>query len=641
MFFLNLTAAEFLTLLGALGGFITALYLLDRSKRKKIVSTLRFWTPALTAEEQQSRRQMREPWSLVLQLASLVLLLLAIAQLQWGNRQRRGRDHVVLLDTSSWAAERTSQGMLLDREKEAARQYLSTRPPRDRVMLVRADALATPVTPFTSDRAQLLNAMNQSAPGFSALNIEQALSLARQAQSWSGGQAGEIVYIGPKLIGENNSEPPAAPNLRTITVPSARENCGIRRIGVKRSDEDADSWQATVTLRNYGRQRRTLRLRTRFAGTAFAPRIFTLNPGEEIAAEYSFTTNTAGQLFSAIEPGDNLPSDDHAALELPRSGLLTVAVYTNRPEVLRPLLEANHRLSVKFFSPAEFNPKPSADVMLLDQMAPPTQPEMASLWIEPPKEASPLPVKGVVRDAVIKTWHSGTFLGAGLHAKEAHIPSAEVFQTFEGDVPVGSVSEGPAVVARTSNASRPKLAVIGFDPLNGQLRFEVTTPLLFANLLRWLSPEAFRILDVTAGRVGAATVTLDPNERTDHLRIRDEKGFAVPFTARDQNLQLFASRPSIVRIVSGDRERVLSLTLPDVAEFEWKPPANAAAGLPPVAGFVANAVDLWQWLALLASLALFIEWMLFGRSRVWRRRPAVPGPVRARSAQREKELVSK
>ena len=40
--------------------------------------------------------------------------------------------------------------------------------------------------------------------------------------------------------------------------------------------------------------------------------------------------------------------------------------------------------------------------------------------------------------------------------------------------------------------SVPKTAVIGFDPLEGDLKFELTTPLLFADLLRWLSPEAFR-----------------------------------------------------------------------------------------------------------------------------------------------------
>src|SRR3954468_23519889 len=99
MFFLNLTAGEFLVLFSALSGLIAALYLLDRARRKKIVSTLRFWTPALGIEERQSRKRMHEPWSLVLQLVSLLLLLLSIGELHWGTRERSGRDHVLLLDT--------------------------------------------------------------------------------------------------------------------------------------------------------------------------------------------------------------------------------------------------------------------------------------------------------------------------------------------------------------------------------------------------------------------------------------------------------------------------------------------------------------------------------------------------------------
>ncbi len=642
MFFLNLTAGEFLTLLGVLGGFITALYLLDRTKRKKLVSTLRFWTPALTAEEQQSRKRMREPLSLVLQLVSLLLLLLAIAQLQWGARERMGRDHVLLLDTSSWSAERIGNGMLLDREKMLARRYLASVPARDRVLLARVDGLATPVTSFTPDRVQLVNGLNESAPGFSALNIEQALSFARQAQSWSGGRQGEIVYIGPKLIDDAASIPAKLPNLRTIPVDVSRENCGIRRIGVKRSEEDANSWQATVTLKNYGSVRRTLRLKTQFAGTVFGPRVFAMAPGEEAAAEYNFTTNTAGQLVAEIEPGDNLASDDRAVLELPRNGMLKIAVYTNRPEVLRPLLEANHRVTVKFFAPAEYAANPAADIVILDHIAPAERPKIASLWIEPPQENSPLPIKAVVADAVMKTWHSETPLGIGLHAKEARIHTAQVFQTFEGDVPVGSVAEGPIVVARPSSAtSKAKIAVIGFDPLDGELKFEVTTPLLFANLLRWLSPDAFRTLDITAGRVGADTVTLDPKERADRIHLNDERGFAVPFTIRDQTLQLFASRPSIVHILSDDRDRVLSLTLPDVAEFEWKPPANTAIGLPTATRFTPSAIDLWEWLALLGAGGLFIEWMLFGRQRVLKWRKAKRSPSRIHVPDHESELVSK
>ncbi|HEY3454294.1 MAG TPA: BatA domain-containing protein, partial [Bryobacteraceae bacterium] len=117
MFFLNLTAAEFFGLLAVLGGAITALYLLDRTKRKKIVSTLRFWVDANRVQDQRSRKRMREPWSLILQLLGLLLLLLAAAQLQWGSRERRGRDHVLLVDTSAWSAQRAGTGNLLDREK--------------------------------------------------------------------------------------------------------------------------------------------------------------------------------------------------------------------------------------------------------------------------------------------------------------------------------------------------------------------------------------------------------------------------------------------------------------------------------------------------------------------------------------------
>ncbi len=646
MFFLNLTAGEFLALLGALSGLITTLYLLDRTRRKKVVSTLRFWSPALGAEQQQSRKRVREPWSLLLQLVSLLLLLLAIAQLEWGTREGRGRDHVILLDTSSWSAERGSDETVLDREKEAAQQYVAALPARDRVMLVRADALAAPATPFTADREQVDRAIRESTPAFSALNIAQALSFAQQARGWAGGQQGNLVYVGPKLVEnswvDNDTAALKLDNLRVIPVASSRDNCGIRGITVRRGEDEASSWMSTVTLKNYGSKRRLIHLRVQFAGTVFAPRALTLRPGEETAAQYTFVTNTAGTLSAAIDPHDSLPADDQASLELPGSGLLKVAAFTSRPEVLRPLLEANRRLSVKFISPAAYVAKPAADIMLLDQFAPPEQasPKLPSLWIEPPGEGSPLPIKSMVHGGLIKTWQTDAGIGTGLHAKGALIPRAEVFETFEGDQPVASIAEGPVVVLRTSHAL-PKEAVIGFDPLSGAMRFEVTTPLLFANLLRYLSPEAFRTIEITAGRVGTATVTLDKSENPDTLRVTDEKGFAVPFTVRNQMLELFASRPSIVRVLSEDRDRVLSLTLPDVAEIEWNPSQSISTGVPARRRFVGTATDLWQWLAILGGLGLLAEWLLFGRRRFLTRRTTQPVPAH-RSVPRPKgELVSK
>ena len=68
-------------------------------------------------------------------------------------------------------------------------------------------------------------------------------------------------------------------------------------------------------------------------------------------------------------------------LRLPTSGALRVAVFTPRVEALRPLFEANHRLSVKFIPPSGYVPDPHADVVVLDQFAPPSLPKPAALLV--------------------------------------------------------------------------------------------------------------------------------------------------------------------------------------------------------------------------------------------------------------------
>jgi hypothetical protein len=302
------------------------------------------------------------------------------------------------------------------------------------------------------------------------------------------------------------------------------------------------------------------------------------------------------------------------------------------------LFAANWRLNVEYLRPDEYaaisgTTKMNADLVVIDRFAPSTAPKVASLWIMPVKGASPLPVKTLVNDAPITNWHGETALGAGLHAKEARLRNAEIFETFAGDTAVASVNAGPVVVARAATASHPKMAVVGFDPLSPELKFEITTPLLFANLLHWLSPESFRTIELSAGSVGGASVTLDPSERADHIRVVDAQGVPVPFTVRSNTLQFFASNPTIAHVISDNQERVLSLTLPDVAEKEWSPAANVTRDLPPMSGFLPSAVDLWKWLALAGALCLLAEWIIFGQQRRFRfGKPATLGQGNAAQA---------
>src|SRR3954454_7794340 len=103
----------------------------------------------------------------------MALLVVAIAQLRLGSPAQAGRDHVIVPGSSSWMAGRSGDRTLMEVARDRARQYLKALPGRDRVLLLRADGLATPATAFEIDRKKVEKAIAASQPGSTALNLDQ------------------------------------------------------------------------------------------------------------------------------------------------------------------------------------------------------------------------------------------------------------------------------------------------------------------------------------------------------------------------------------------------------------------------------------------------------------------------------------
>lgn len=120
MFLFNLSIAEFLALFTAVSSFVVMLYLLDRSRRRHVVATLRFWSQSDLPSRRKHRRRIQQPWSLILQLLAILMLLLAIGQLRIGSPDRSSRDHVLLLDASAWMGATEAGGRPLIAEARAA-----------------------------------------------------------------------------------------------------------------------------------------------------------------------------------------------------------------------------------------------------------------------------------------------------------------------------------------------------------------------------------------------------------------------------------------------------------------------------------------------------------------------------------------
>ena len=301
MFLFNLSLPEFLALFSALSGVVVALYLLDRVKKKHTVASLRFYTVLDKAPQYRHRRKLQQPWSLLLQLVSLTLLLLALAQLRLGSPDRYSNDHVLILDSSAWMAARSGDGRLMDQARAAAKSYLKALPANDRVMLVRADALATPVTQFESDRLALQRAIDETQPGAAVLNIGQALAFAEQTQKLHAQRAGDIVFVGAgRIPADAGAAPSIPPNFRLISINGPSENSGIRKLTMRRSPSNADTWDIFVAVKNYGNRPRSLPLVILFGGAPVGTRRFDLAPGAEDTATFHYATRAAGWIEARL-----------------------------------------------------------------------------------------------------------------------------------------------------------------------------------------------------------------------------------------------------------------------------------------------------------------------------------------------------
>ncbi len=399
------------------------------------------------------------------------------------------------------------------------------------------------------------------------------------------------------------------PNFRFISIAGSNEHAGLRKVTVRRAANDPDAWEIFVAAKNYGAKPRSVPLGVQFGGAPVGTRTFRLDPGAEENATFRFKTRAAGMLEARLLTSDVFEQDHHATLELPARKLLPVTVYSSEPDLLKPVFTAIPGIQAAFLAPSRYDGSIRNGIVLFDRFAPPSPPALPSIWVEPLPDKSPVPVRSTEKNIKLKAWRADHPLGAGLRAKDFDFASAEIFRPDPGDIVIAQSDSGALAVARPAE---PKLVVLGFHPLRAGMKYELATPLLFANIIRWIAPDVFRSWELTAGTVGTVDAELDTETDPSMIHVVTEDGKTLPFSVQGKNVRFFAADAGMVRVLTGDRELVYSLTLPQPGDAVWKP-SQGKRGLPARAPLESSARDIWQWLALLGAIGLLIDWILFGR----------------------------
>ena len=300
MGFLNLTIVEFLAIVLPLASVMVALYFYDRSRKRRLVSTLRFWPQRPDPPMVTRRRKLQQPLSLLLQLLALLLLLLAIADLRFGGDAGSARHHVILLETSAWmrATAADSSQTLMDIARDRARAYLRAIPANEPVMLVRADGNPAPATVFTTGRQELDKAIEDSEPGWTAADLDSALKVAGSAlklglgtsDTGSPPSAGEVAYIGSGRVMTADATGASVPHFRFIDLGAEVADQGITHFAAQRLADDPSRWEVVTGVRNDSTQQQPVQVDFTFEGRALGNKAATLAPGA--AREFSFRIRT-------------------------------------------------------------------------------------------------------------------------------------------------------------------------------------------------------------------------------------------------------------------------------------------------------------------------------------------------------------
>jgi hypothetical protein len=617
MNWLALSPLEIAAVWAALAAVALWLYLHHRRPQHRKVSTLRFWV-SVQPISQPRRRKLREPWAFLAQILFLLLLVLALANPRWGSAIQ-GRSVAIVLDTSIWAqAHPAGEPAWMDRERAEALRVLDSLPGGDRVLLLRAEADAPPILPFTTDRAALRRAILNAQPSSIAADLPRALEVGRAALGGTG--RGLLVYVGPGLVDaeqargldEFRAEVESSDNrggqpqflARLVGDWASLQNRGITRLSLRRDAAQPDRWRLLTQLKNYSKEKSDVLLEFSVNGQAIGRHKVSLASEALANAEDEFTWDQGGMLQAEISPSDALQADDRAIVNIPTFRTVRVAVFADNASPfatdLLGVLSSNPYVQAQIL-PAELGANISPDIAIYQGVNPPGRPDFNSIWF-----LSGAPIAGS-RPLRVTGWNSQHPATRWVRTRDISVRNSAALKVQPGDT-VLAYTEGdppaPLILAREQEGRR--ILIIGFNPHDSNFPLESAFPLLMAGSVEWMTHSVDEVADsLSAGEIdlpGPASKIVAPS------------GSDVPFAHQGADVHFLASETGMYRIVAPSGEKTIAVNPPALpAQRVQLTPAEAAEierePLPP------PAWDLWRWLALLAIVALWLEWWLYYAAR--------------------------
>lgn len=504
MTFAGLSLAQLLGVFGVAAALTTALYILKLRRRTVPVPFVNLWEKILRDKEATSLfSRLKRLLSLFVQLALLLLLALALGDPRRGALSVRGRNLVVLLDTSASMQASDVGPSRLAEAKHEVQKIIRGLGGADRMLIARMDASVTSLGPMSGDTSELERELEGAVATDTRVDFARALRFA--TDTLRGLENPEIVVVSDGRVGEavdGSGKVRLGDDVKLTYLPvgASARNVGITQFSVRRYPLDKSRYEVMLEVTNTGPEEESIELSLFGDGTIVDLTKLRLKAGERLPRFYPNLSGASRTLEAKIRPLDGsqdaLATDDHAYALLPERRRAKVLVVTPGNTYLEAALLLDEYLDVSFETPEAYAARPSSaarpDVVVFDGATPAAPPKTHAIYIDPRGPGSPVKSDKVLdrpgfdridRKHPIVRWTA---------LDDVNVARGHKLVPGPNDKVVGASVDGPILVAGQRDGF--KFVALGFDVRESDLPLRVAWPLFLMNCINDFTDEDARYI---------------------------------------------------------------------------------------------------------------------------------------------------
>jgi hypothetical protein len=597
---------------------IIALYILKIRRRRQMVPTLMFWDQIFQDTAPRSLwRRLRHWLSLLMQLAMVLLLTLALADLVYSSESNRPKHWILILDQSASMQATDGRPTRLDEIKEIAHGVIRSMRVRDQATLIAAGTQPTIVCGRTYHQPTLHKAVEGLRSIDAPSRLPEGLRLAESVEVADEEDRCIVLLTdggGELQVGEGLSD-----SVLVYRSGGRSDNVAITAFAVRPRADNPLELQGMLRAANFSDTETDVEIQLTRDGDIVDAISMKLGAGEEDLRTFQLVHSAGHILQAELSHSDMLTVDNRAKAILPPIQKKQVVLVSKGNLFLECVLAAHPWMEVQRVSPNDYpSLEEKADILVFDEFVPDRLPIKPCLFVHPLTDSDLWSIGEELKNPLVSN------ISEGDESKLLHHVNIENV-TFRRarSVKVNSISKGECKTLISSfenpllvrwSAASPAVVLLSVDINQSDLPWRTAFPILAQNTLNYLAGQ---IAEPVSAYFTGQTASL--HVRAKHADATDAYGKAVPVVIEDHRLMVGpVSTTGLVKVKADESTIDLAFNLTDKSESDIRQtPASESKNtnrLP-----LSASTWSWPWWVILVMVAIgfsTVEWCLHQRRQI-------------------------